>query len=165
MPGPGIIKLYTAVIVAMDDDDDFSGSVYGGATIVRAVANLAEDYENDKTPVHPNLLRAMVQLKYLRVRIGAGDPHFQDFFLAVLDKLRNKPQIQQLFKDRIKAIDNPRDPAIDGITSEKPWLGVQSRFNSPDPKTSHQREEELVLNAWIYHQRYPRNTEQNVVGE
>lgn len=161
----GIVKLYNTVIAEMDDDDDFTGTVYGGPTIVRAMAGLGEDYTRLKSAEHPNLLRAMVELRYLRVRIGAGDPHLLDLFNAVLDKIRNNEAIKALFGDRISAVDDPNEPSIDGLTAHKPWLGLQSKFIVPPPQFQGQRDEELAFNAWIYHQRFPKQMTANVLGE
>ena len=173
MSAPGIVRLYSAVITAMDGDDNFDNTVYGGSAnqewgrIHKASATLGDDYRRMKEPEHPNLMRAMVRLVYHRIRHGEGDPKLLELFLSVIDKMKNKSTLKAPFQDRIFPLDDENDPGKDGITTSAsaPWCGVKSNFEFPEAAMSHQREERLEFQAWIFVQRFPNKMSATIIGE
>jgi hypothetical protein len=162
---PGIATLAELIVEIVDDDDAFTGTVYGGPAIVRAhVAQLGRTARL-RTSEHPNLMRKFILLNLLRVREGAGNPQYRSLLLAIYDKLRNNQKIKNAFEDRVTFVDDPDDPAITGVTAHKPYLGIHDADFGVAPQFSGMREEEVPVELYIYQQRFPSSMNTSLVGD
>lgn len=165
MPKKGIIKLAELVISVLDDNDNFTGTVYGGDPIVQAAATSIGRTTKVKSPEHPNLLKKLIEVQYLRVRIGAGDPHISDLLVAVRNKLLSDSGIRDSFDNRVVFVDDPDDPAKQGETVKYPFLGIHDASLSAPFEMSGQREERITAELWIYQQRFPKQMNESMIGD
>lgn len=160
----GILEIGELVATELQDDDDFTDSVYDGPQIILSSFSGFGALSTLYSPDHPNLLRFLIKMDYFRIR-GIGDNiALRTFYIALKNKILNNPNLNVVHKGQVIFVDNESDPRFEGLKTSEPVIGIKDTGSSYPPMYAREREEKISVNIWIYLQQFYKSVEVTLLG-
>lgn len=95
-----------------------------------------------------------------------NDPfEYRSLLLAIQEKMKNNERLREKFGERIIIIDDPDDPTVDGITAQKPYIGIDDFESTLEFMGSGMFEDNARVRIWIFTQSFPKDLQQAVIGK